>query len=170
MAYGMSKFKLANTLQISTEEAEAIIIKFFSKVPKVEKFLNFLGNYGKTKGYINTPNPIKRIRWFPSWNGVNTDFKILGSIERASKNMPIQGTNANCIKYVLIKLQELIDRNNYPVTILFSVHDEIQTECAEEFSEEWLKILENTMMEAANYFLKNVTVTADCKISDCWTK
>ena len=170
LAYGMSKFKLSNKLQITQEEAEIIIKKFFSKVPKVEKFLNFLGEYGRRKGYSVTPYPMKRIRWFPGWKGDATDFGTLGAIERASKNMPIQGTNANCIKYALVKLQEIIDKNNYPVRILFTVHDEIQTECLEAFSEKWLKILEETMIQSAKYFLKTVPVSADCKISDCWTK
>jgi len=170
LSYGMSKFKLSNTLQISIEEAEKIIKDFFSRVPMVDKFLTRLGNFGKKHGYIVTPRPMRRIRWFPKWDGDNTDFAELGSIERKSKNMPIQSTNGNCIKMVLVDLQNLIDENNYPVNILLSVYDEIQTECREDFAEEWLIILKKTMLENANKLLKIVKVEADCKIADCWTK
>ena len=93
LAYGMSKFKLADTMGISVDEADRIIKKFFAVVPKVEEFLNNLGNLGKSRGYIRTGDPFRRIRWFPKFKDSidNTNpeaFKLQGEIERASKNTP----------------------------------------------------------------------------------
>ena len=90
LAYGMSEFKLADTMEISVSDAKDIINKFFKAVPKVEKFLTGLGNLGKKRGFIRTAAPYKRIRWFEQWqHAVETDnFGMLGSIERASKNTP----------------------------------------------------------------------------------
>lgn len=89
----MSEFKLADTMEIAVKEAKEIITKFFKSVPKVEKFLTGLGNLGKKRGYIKTSAPFGRIRWFGNWEAAieTDDFKVLGEIERASKNSPIQG-------------------------------------------------------------------------------
>lgn len=175
LAYGMSKFKLADTMGISVDEADRIIKKFFAVVPKVEEFLNNLGDLGKSRGYIRTGDPFRRIRWFPKFKDSidNTNpeaFKLQGEIERASKNTPIQGSNGDVVKLALIKTQQVIDDNNYPVNILLSVYDEIQTECEESFAEEWKGILDNIMIEAAKVVIKDVPIVVDCKISDYWEK
>ena len=106
----MSKFKLADTMGISVGKADEIIKRFFSVVPKVERFLNVLGELGKARGYIRTSLPYRRMRRFQKlekyidYMGSNQgfyDFKYLGEVERASKNMPIQGTNGDVIKEYL---------------------------------------------------------------------
>jgi len=178
LAYGMSEFKLADTIGVSISQAKALIKKFFSKVPAVAKFLDELGELGKRRGYIKIPNPYGRIRFFPKWNLIRdfpyetegVAFNWKGEIERASKNTPIQGVNGTVIKLALIRVQEIIDRNQYPVKILLSVYDEIQTECKEDFAEEWKNILENCMIEAGQEIIKTVPIVADCSISDYWKK
>ena len=170
LAYGMSKFKLADTIDISEEQADSIIKQFFKVVPAVESFLNMLGNYGKSRGYIKTFKPFGRIRVFPQWRGSRTPKKEMGEIERASKNQPIQGCNGDIIKMVLVETQRVIDNNNYPVKILLSVYDEIQTECKEEFAEEWKIILQNIMINTAKTIIKDIPVVVDCKIVDFWQK
>jgi DNA polymerase-1 len=175
LAYGMSKFKLADTLQIQVNDADKIIKDFFKIVPDVEKFLNTLGNLGKKRGYIRTGAPFRRIRFFQNWEEARNPhnpkgFAILGEIERASKNTPIQGSNGDVIKLALINVQKEIDKNDYPVNILLSVYDEIQTECKEEFAEEWKEILNNIMIKSAETVIKEVPIVVDCKVSDCWEK
>lgn len=165
----MSKFKLADTMQISVEEADKIIQRFFKVVPKVEYFLNTLGNLAKSRGFIKTAPPYGRIRWFDGYND-SDNFKRLGEIERAGKNSPIQGTNADIIKLALIETQEYIDSNNLPINILLSVYDEIQTECPEELAEQWKQDLDNIMVKAASSVIKTVPVVVDCKIADYWDK
>lgn len=176
LAYGMSEFKLSNTIQVSTEKAKNIINKFFKMVPNVENFLNLLGTYGKKNGFIRTAKPFKRIRQFPELEKLKNNpnhpdkFKILSSIERRSKNMPIQGTNADLIKLALVNTQKEIDKNNWPVKILLSIYDEIQTECREDKAEEWKNKLQEIMITSAQTVLKIVPVKVDCKVTDYWTK
>lgn len=172
LAYGMSEFKLADTMEIPVKQAKEIIEKFFKAVPKVERFLTLLGNLGKKRGYIKTALPYGRIRWFQEWEtAVETDdFKILGSIERASKNSPIQGTNGDIIKQALIDVQEEIYQNNWDVKIILAVYDEIQTECHENQADEWKIKLDELMVNAAKKVLKDVPVVVDCSINDFWQK
>jgi len=178
LSYGMSEFKLSNTIGVPVDQAEEVIKKFFSKVPAVEKFLNGLGQRASLRGYIKVPNPYGRVRFFPKYNVIkqypnetcNVAKKWHGEMERAGKNSPIQGVNGTVIKIALIKVQEEIDKHNYPVKILLSVYDELQTECREDFAEEWCKILEQKMVEAGEVLIKTVPIIAECKITDYWSK
>ena len=91
LAYGMGPHKLADQLDIKLNEASELIEKYFEAFPSIKQFLNKLGNFGKNNGYITTFPPFKRKRFFPEWDGVATEPKNRGIIERASKNTPIQG-------------------------------------------------------------------------------
>lgn len=90
LAYGMSEFKLADTLGISIREAKVIIDNFFKIVPKVKALLDMFGNLAKKNGRIRTAPPFRRIRQFKDWElAVEAkDFTLLGEIERAGKNSP----------------------------------------------------------------------------------
>jgi DNA polymerase-1 len=172
LAYGMSKYKLADTMEISIEEADVIIKKFFKAVPRVKKLLDSLGTLAKNQGCIRTNSTYRRIRWFPEWQEAKAtdNFKMLGNIERAGKNLPFQGSNGDIIKQALVNMQDFIDENNYPVKILLSVYDEIVCETTQKFAETWKPIHEQIMIDAAKTVLKRVPVVVDCKISNCWEK
>jgi DNA polymerase-1 len=180
LAYGGSEYKLSDVIQVDIKEAKKIIKTFFSKVPRVKKFLDTLGELGKTRGYISTPHPFKRTRWFPKWTEKYKNYKtehldkedyiILGEIERASKNSPIQGTNANLIKYSLVKLQEEIETNDWNARILLTVHDEIIVEVQEDQAQAWKETQEKIMIACAKTVLKTVTIGVEAKISDFWIK
>jgi DNA polymerase-1 len=176
LAYGMSEFKLADTIEVTTDKAKEIINKFFSVVPNVSKFLSGLGNLGKQRGYIKTPKPYSRIRWFSNWSE-DADFKTLGEIERASKNTPIQGGNADLTKLATIYIYNYIIDNKLwipnqvdKLKIIHQVHDEIQTEVDDEFAEEWKEKMNELMLEAGKVIIKTIPMKVDCKISKCWSK
>jgi DNA polymerase-1 len=172
LAYGMSEFKLADTMQIKVDDAKKLIDKFFAVVPKVQGFLEACANYSMQKGLIKTAKPFNRIRYFAKHNELvaRNDNGGLAAIGRAGKNTPIQGTNGDVIKLALIKAQEYIDKNNYPAYIILAVYDEIQTECREDKAEEWKEILNNIMIEAAEVVIKDVPVVVDCGVHDYWEK
>lgn len=165
-------------MEIDKNKAKDIIDKFFSVVPKVKEFLDVLGNTGKVRGYIKTAPPYSRIRWFPQWktaieNPNSSDaFKILGEIERQSKNTPIQGANADIIKDVLRTLYriKLSDSKYKNVKIILSVYDEVRLEVPEELAEEWRQITETTMIQCAEKVLTKVPIVADCVVTDVWEK
>ena len=175
LAYGMSEYKLSNTILVPVNEARDIINKFFSKVPKVKEFLDSLGNLAKTRGFIRTAPPYSRVRRFPKWeylrdNDSHNRDKWLGEIERAGKNSPIQGTNADIIKLALINLQDEIDNNNWDVNLLLTVYDEVQSEAHRSIAEEWKSVQDKIMVDAAQTIIKSVPIIVDCKISECWQK
>ena len=82
-----------------------MIKKYFTVFPAIKKFLDNLGAFGKDNGFIRTYAPYRRIRWFEDWSQEMEDFAALGSIERASKNTPIQGTGADMTKLALVMVR-----------------------------------------------------------------
>jgi DNA polymerase-1 len=166
LAYGMSHIKLANTIDISEDEAQSIIKKFFTAVPKVERFLEALGNRGKERGMIKTPPPYGRIRFFEDYK--HADNKRKGAIERASKNHPIQGGNADMTKLALIYIYDYI--KDKPIKLIHTVHDEIQTEVPDYMADEWAVKMSELMNQAAAQILKTVPMVVDCAVNDYWSK
>ena len=128
-----------------------------------------LGNLGKARGFIRTPPPWRRIRWFENFKNKD-DFKEQGHIERQAKNTPIQGCNADMIKYALVLLYRKIKKEQWPARLLITVYDEIQTECREDVADTWAKIMSRVMIEATKYSLPTVGMKVDCTVSDYWSK
>ena len=177
LAYGMSYYKLADTLDISQDEAKEFIDKYFTALPKIKKFLKALGNYGKRHGHIKTFKPFRRIRWFEDHKNLNNldrklRFHRLGEIERASKNTPIQGSGADMIKQALAYLLHEINYNNLhdKVRLVTQVHDEIGCEVREDFIDEWIEIQKNYMETAGKVICQSVDMIVDYSISDKWSK
>ncbi len=177
LAYGGSEFKLANVLGIEVEAAKKIKDKYFAGVPKLEKFLNSCGNYGKRNGYIRSFKPYSSIRFFDNHNTLKylndgEKYKILGAIERASKNTPIQASGAIMCKIALVNISNYIKSNNLQETVklCLQIHDAIYCYVKDDFAEQWGIIQEDIMVKAGEIFIKSIPVKSDTKIMSYWKK
>jgi DNA polymerase-1 len=174
LAYGMGPKKLSETINCSTKEAKDLITKYFKAFPKIEAFLNGLGEFGKKHGYIETFPPFRRKRWFNSWTpkmySDRDSFMELGSIERASKNTPIQGSSADMTKLALVLIYRHIKKYDLPVKIIMTVHDQIDTVCPREYAEEWKQRMTELMQQAADTVIKNGLLKAETSITNVWSK
>ena len=175
LAYGMGPFKLADTLQISKAEAEDLIEKYFTEFPNIRDFLTKLGTFGTRNGYITTFKPFKRRRWFDTWFPKIWDdrskMQEFGSIERASKNTPIQGSSADMTKLALIYIHREIQESwSNDVKIVMTVHDQIDTICKQEVADAWAVKMTELMEKAAKIIIPNGLLKADTNISATWEK
>jgi DNA polymerase I-like protein with 3'-5' exonuclease and polymerase domains len=174
LAYGMGPNKLADTLSISLDEAKKLIKKYFTAFPAIHSFLEKLGNFGKKYGYIKTFPPYNRRRWFTTWYpkiwNNKSSMMELGSIERASKNTPIQGASADMTKLALVMMRELIKDLDLPVKLIMTVHDQIDTVCKNDFIEKWSELMKITMEHSAEVIVTNGLLKAEVTVSDCWEK
>ena len=174
LAYGMGPNKLADTLNINVEAAKALIDKYFKAFPSIKGFLDKLGNFGKKYGYIKTFPPYNRRRWFTNWYPRIWDNKSsvmeLGSIERASKNTPIQGASADMTKRALVSMRDYINEHNAPIKLVMTVHDQIDTICRNDYLETWTKDMKILMEMAANEIVTNNLLKAEVTVSKCWEK
>jgi DNA polymerase-1 len=99
-------------------------------------------------------------------------FAELGSIERASKNTPIQGSSADITKLALIYIYRAIKSTPKfkDVKIVMTVHDQIDTIAHKDISEEWGKVLTELMEKAGNIVITNNLLKVDTTISTVWEK
>tara|TARA_R110002049_G_scaffold70499_2_gene182056 strand:- start:883 stop:2772 length:1890 start_codon:yes stop_codon:yes gene_type:complete len=174
LAYGMGPNKLSDTLNITVDEAKKLIEKYFNTFPSIHGFLEKLGNFGKKYGYIKTFPPYNRKRWFTNWYPKIWDNKSssmeLGSIERASKNTPIQGASADMTKRALTSMRKYIKEHNAPIKLVMTVHDQIDTICKNEYLDTWTRDMKILMEMAANEIVTNGLLKAEVTVNNCWTK
>lgn len=170
LAYGMSAHKLSDTLQITLPEAEELIEKYFTAFPRIKNFLTKLGNFGTSNGYIKTFKPYGRVRWFPKWEPYMRDMVEFGSIERASKNTPIQGTGADMTKEALVIIRKYILQNNLPVKLVMTVHDQIDTIVHADYADQWKRDMQALMERAALTTIPNGLLKSDTNLSLTWEK
>lgn len=177
LAYGGSEHKLSDSTGMSITEAQRVIKDFFREVPKVEKYLNESGEFGKLNGYCRTLAPIGRIRWFPEFVKLNTMSPreaniVLGEIERASKNSPIQGSGADMMKSAMVLIYKYIMRNHLwdKVRIVLQVHDEIVIECRKDFTDSFLPILKQLMLKAGETIVTCIPMESSVSVGPKWHK
>ena len=174
LAYGMGANKLADTVGIDKKDAEQLIKDYFEAFPNIGAFLDKLGNFGTTFGYIKTFPPYNRRRWFSNWfpkmYNSRENSQEFSSIERASKNTPIQGASADMTKKALILMRNYIKEFNMPVKLVMTVHDQIDTICKDEYVGAWIIKMKELMEEAANEIVTNKLLKAEVTVSDCWEK
>jgi DNA polymerase-1 len=165
----MSEFKLSNTLSIPIEDAKQMIDKYFKNLPKLNEFLKSASAYGKKNLMIRTCKPYRRIRFFDDPKG---DNKLIGEIERASKNTVIQGSGADMCKLALVNIRKYIKQNNLQdkVKVVMTVHDQIDCEVTADYAKEWSLIQKKLMEDAGSVIIQGIPVLSEITISDCWTK
>jgi DNA polymerase-1 len=171
LAYGMGPSKLARQLRITDKEAKDLMQKYFTVFPAIKKFLDGNGAFAVKHGCILTPPPYKRIRWFKNHKEARNDSAVRGSIERAGKNTPIQGCNADLVKKATTLLRRHIQ--NLPEGEMFlvnQVHDEFVFEVREDVAEERMKDIVFLMESAADDLLVRVPMVAEATLADCWQK
>lgn len=82
-----------------------------------------------------------------------------------SANTLIQGSGADILKIAIAELNQYLNDEAYMVAC---VHDEIVLEVVEHKAEEYKKLLEKIMVEAAQKVLKTVPSVADANVGDSW--
>jgi len=183
LAYGMSAFKLAATLNITVPEAQALIDDYFVTFPKIGALLNYLGRFGVTNGFIQTVAPFFRKRYYPEWKKVpqyiidahvsGTQYNpTLGKIERASKNQPIQGTSADIAKLSMVLIRWFIRDNKMweKIYLVAQVHDQDTTIAHNSVAEKWKPKMTRLMEEAAYFVIPNGLLTSETNVTERWSK
>jgi DNA polymerase I-like protein with 3'-5' exonuclease and polymerase domains len=172
LAYGMSEFRLAGAEKISVLEAKELIDNYFKAFPSIGGLLTNLGRFGVHFGYIMTPAPYYRKRYYDYWAEKRSSEYWMGKVERASKNMPIQGCAADMMKTALVLMRWYIKDHSIRdrVKLVCQVHDQQVTEAREDYADEWRPIMDKLMCDAAKFIIPSGLLTADTQITDKWQK
>ncbi|MDB5752159.1 MAG: polA [Ramlibacter sp.] len=133
LIYGMSAFGLARNLGIETAAAKSYIDRYFQRYPGVKNYMDETRLSAKSRGYVETV--FGRRLYLPEINSPNGPRR--GGAERQAINAPMQGTAADLIKLAMVKVQQVLDRDNRKTKMIMQVHDELVFEVPQD-EVEWL--------------------------------
>lgn len=142
--YGMESFGLSQRLGISRKRASEFIEQYFSKFPKVKDFINKTIESVKEQGFVETISG--RRRSMPEINA--RAFQVRKNAERMAVNTPIQGSAADLMKIAMLRVHEMIAKEEFRTRMLMQVHDELVFESPEDEIKIFSKKLNEVMVNA----------------------
>jgi DNA polymerase-1 len=144
--YGMSAFRLSNTLGIPRTQAAAFIENYFRTYAAVREFIDRTVKKAEQTGYVETL--FGRRRRILNINSRNKTEKA--GAERIAVNTPIQGSAADIVKKAMIDLSESLKKTPTGAHLLLQVHDELIMECPDDTTaiENTISILKHDMENA----------------------
>lgn len=163
--YGIMPFGLARRLNISQQEARAIIATYKEKYPGMFAALEAIVAEGKERGYVETL--LGRRRYLPDLRSRNRTVQM--AAERAAMNMPVQGTAADIIKIAMILCHQRLLASGMESRMLLQVHDELLFETTGEEKEALGAMVRSAMTEAARLGgLANVAIEVAVGTAKNW--
>lgn len=141
--YGMSKYKLADTLDITTDEAQAYIDAYFAQYPGVRAWMESQRKKMREMHYTETllgrKRRVRADMLAPEFWKIQAGF-------RQGINAVIQGSSADMTKLASIQLQPLL--KELGVKIILWVHDEVVFDVPENIGMENLQRIAHVMQNA----------------------
>jgi DNA polymerase-1 len=159
--YGISSYGLGNDLGITRKMAQEYIDGYFARYPNVKNYLNRAVTEAREKGSATTL--MNRRRYLPELHSKN--FNLRSFAERTAMNTPLQGSAADIIKLVMVKLYNALNEGNYQSKMILQVHDELILDCLKEELNQ-IKVLLRDVME--HTVTLKVPLTVDMKAGNDW--
>lgn len=141
LLYGMGPKLLSQQTGLSFSEAQKFIKTYFETFPRIKTFMLEQVEKARATGYAETLAGRKRN--LPDLNSDNGMRR--NAAENMALNTPIQGSAADIIKWAMIKLQDRIDREDLPMSMLVQVHDELVLECEKSHLDTCIGVLKEAM-------------------------
>ena len=152
---------MSKELNISVGDAAQYIKTYFEEYPRVQKFLDIVTETAKLHSFVETFYGTRRyIKGIDSQNK-NTFAQAI----RMAVNTVVQGTAANVIKIVMIKLHEEL-KNDENIKMLLQVHDELIFEVKDGFEEIYMKKIKDIMENTVKF--EKVPLKANGNIAKNW--
>lgn len=185
LAYGAGPRHIAEMLGIATDEAKELMSLFFGEFHDVKRYLDECAKFGVDNRYSETVLGRRRIYRLPPlprslriWNGralwmgkqdeEGLHYKeLLSSVQRNSKNHPMQGGQADVIKMALVDLHNNLKGTEAYITNV--VHDEVIIECPNERIEEVKCYIQQAMTKGFTSLYPTVHFPIpEVKVSQHW--
>ena len=144
--YGISRWGLAGRLGVSSDEAQAMIDRYFERFPGIQRYI--VATLEEVREHGHSLTLFGRKTWFPRISSRNPNERT-GS-ERAAINAPIQGTSADIIKRAMARMMPALEAAGLGhVRMLLQVHDELVFELPVGDVEAASPVIRQTMADAA---------------------
>tara|TARA_R110000782_G_scaffold78276_8_gene155488 strand:- start:147206 stop:150037 length:2832 start_codon:yes stop_codon:yes gene_type:complete len=166
--YGISRWGLAARLEITPDEAQDMIARYFERFPGIGAYINETLEKARANGFTQTL--FGRKTWFPRIKA-SVMHERQGA-ERAAINAPIQGTSADIIKRAMVRMGgALAAAGLHDVKMLLQVHDELVFELPEGEVEAASAVIRNVMENAAAPLVQiDVPLVVDIGTGTSWGK
>ncbi len=161
IVYGMSDYGLSQSLGCPVYQAKEYITTYFNKFPGVKAYTDRSIEFAKENGYVKTLlNRRRKILEISSSNYLTRKFG-----ERASMNMPLQGTASDIIKLAMVRVDQEIKKRNLKSKLILQIHDELIVDTAKDELNIIVNLLKNTM---ENVVKLNVPLEVDVNMGKDW--
>jgi len=126
--YGISRWGLAGRLDVSADEAQSMIDRYFERFPGINRYIAETLTQVRERGFTETL--FGRKTHFPRIKSRQQNERQ--GAERAAINAPIQGTCADIIKRAMVRMEPALAAAGLGhVRMLLQVHDELVFELPE---------------------------------------
>ena len=159
IVYGISDYGLKEQLGVSLFEAKEIINKFYQAYPEIGEFLAECVEFAEENGYAKTF--FNRRRYLPQIHA--KEYNVREFAKRAAMDAPIQGTAADIIKIVMIKIDELLQ--NYDSKLVLTIHDELIFKLNVNEQDELVPMIKHIMEDTIKMSVK---FEVDGGVADNW--
>ncbi len=159
--YGVSAYGLSQQTEMTIEEADMFIKVYFKRYPKVAEYIDAIIEKARRDGYVSTL--MGRRRFIPEINSSNRQVREFA--ERVALNTPIQGTAADLIKVVMIKIADEMRGKKTKSKMILQVHDELVFE-VHKSELDYMKKMVKEKME--NSLKLDVPIKVDLGVGKNW--
>ena len=153
--------KLHQELGIPMSESKKIIDSYFERYSGIKQFIDETLVFARKEKYVQTM--LGRRRYCHDIEDSNQ--RIRSASERATINMPIQGTAADIMKLAMIRVQNRLDAEGLRTKMLLQVHDELVFETPKEEMDALKDLVFDEMPAAMDL---DVTLKVDTKWGLTW--
>ena len=161
LLYGKTAFTLAKDIGVTKEAAQTFIDAYFAGFPKVRGYIDTTVEEARRTGVVKTM--FGRRRLVPELNSRNGQIRM--AAERATINMPIQGTAADILKRAMIDIHAALAAPGTRTRMILTVHDELVFEAPTEQADEASAMVKELMQNAVTLA---VPLDVDVGYADNW--
>ena len=158
LLYGKTAFTLSRDIGVTPQAAQAFIDAYFEGYPSVRGYLEGVVEQARESGEVRTM--FGRRRLVPELRSRNG--QIRAAAERATVNMPIQGSAADILKRAMLDLAAALPPSA-PMTL--TVHDELLLEAPREEADAVASLARDTMEQAVEL---QVPLIVDVGVGENW--
>ncbi len=163
IVYGISPQGLAQQLNITPEEAQEIIRRYFERFPKVREYIDRTVAFARQHKFVRTL--MNRRRFLPDI--ASDDPRLQEAARRAAINTPVQGTSADLIKAAMVTIWRALKERGLDAKMTMQVHDELVLEVAERQVMVVAKLVKQRMETVLPL---RVPLVVEVKVGDNWAE
>ena len=158
LLYGKTAFTLAKDIGVTQQSAQAFIDAYFDGFPNVRRYIDDTIGRARETGVVTTMfGRRRRVPELTSRNG-----QIRAAAERATVNLPIQGTAADILKRAMIDIHTNLPSD---AAMILTVHDELLFEVPDETAESAVAFVRDRMESVVALA---VPLTVDVGVGRSW--